>query len=108
MQNGTYLVRHKVMPNLEHHLIAYNGLMKLYTKQGKFIKSYIHDIVLDDNWSIVKQLPANPKVYDIEWIVNGRTREVIRMNASYAVCVNKIAMMKPTYNIGLLRPVRVV
>ena len=99
MKNGTYEATLKGT-HTDTTITVYNGTYKL--GNGR----YITEKTMIDYYNIGIQIPVEPSKYDIEWIVNGKTKQVIPLNGNYAMCQWKIKQIKPNYRMGVLIPVK--
>lgn len=71
----------------------------MYNEQGQKISS---DILITTGWVITK-LPDTAKIYNLEYWVNGKLKETIPVNASYAICNSRATQLrKSTHRNGLL------
>lgn len=103
MQNGTYLLNNHIL-NSKYKAIAYNGYIKLYSTNGKFIK-YITEETINNHYTITKKITPN-RSYNIAYYVNVKIKEVLTYNSSYPFVKNKIEQLKYTFKPGKLIPIR--
>lgn len=89
MQNGHYEITHKSL-GTKYRLKSYSGSLRLYDINTDLFIRRINEIYLKEWYTVDSKLSTNPKLYNISWVVNGIIKEVIQMNASYAVCSHKV------------------
>lgn len=105
MQNGTYLIQHKALKT-SFKLVACNGKLKLLN--GKYSR-FIAEDKLQEMYDVREKLKPTETLWNIKYFLNGKEREHIEVNGSYAICVHKIKELKRLkgYQNGLLKPSRV-
>jgi hypothetical protein len=100
--NGRYNVKHRTLET-EYILKAYNGTFKLMDKNTEVYIRTITHFYLHEFYTISDKLPAEKKFYDIHWMVAGKAKEIIQMNAPYAVCKSKVQHLShSTHRFGKL------
>lgn len=106
MTNGTYRIKHKQL-GTEYKLVAYSGILKLYSVKGHYVKTYKDDKTLLEFCDVIEQIPGAQNNYDLAYFVQGKLKERIVLGASYAVAIHKKnELRKSTHKIGMLIPVR--
>ncbi len=103
MKNGRYEITIKGTGS-KFILKVKSGEYRMYNETGKIFIKYLREDILKDLFT-VKTLQPEPKLYDIQYWINGSVKETIPMNASYPVCVHRINQIKQSYSSGLLKPI---
>jgi hypothetical protein len=107
MQNGTYRVEFRPA-TAYYKMVAYNGKLRLFNVETGVHVRDIRQHEFDSFYRIVEKL-AEDRRYDIDWMVNGRLAERIKLNANYPVVKWKINQLATsTHSVGKLIPRRVI
>jgi hypothetical protein len=105
LENGKYLLKHKML-NVGYNLIVNNNTYKiLNAKTDEFIKYTTLDKVYEF-CDIIKKFPEQSKMWDIAYYINGKLMETIKLNLPYPIVKNKAnTLHRTTHQQGRLIPV---
>lgn len=107
MENGKYLLKHKML-QVGYHLIVNDGIYKLLNaKTDEFIKYTTLDKV-NEFCEVVKKYPSGNKLWNLAYYINGKLIETIKTSAPYAIAITKArTLQRTTHKSGKVVPVPV-